>query len=270
MSTCDGQYGRTIVDKSALTRGRREADEENLRVALRGLRESAGGARSVNAQLSEVAQLAARAIPGVDGVGVAAFDVSEGNLRVRAWEITAPFVRELDILQYVVLDQGPCISCTIARRPIVSMALGTDTRWRRLAARVAGLGVESALSLPLLIDDKVIGLINCYAHGRAAFGHHAVRLGMRFAKPAAISLENARLKRVAQDRAAQLQHLMEARSVIYQAVGVVRGRTGGSDQDTLAYLRQISERENFELRAIAQRIVRQAARHSQDRCNNPS
>ena len=210
MSDCDAQYGRAIADESELDRGRREADEENLKAALEGLRGLVGGAGSVNALLSEVAQLAAQAVPGVDGVSVTALHVSDGTLQVQAWEFTAPFVRELDILQYVQLNQGPCIACTTARRPIVSMSLGTDTRWRRLGARVTGLGVESALSLPLLIDDQVIGSINCYARDRAAFGRDAVQLGMTFAKPAAISLEGVRLHRVAQGRAEELNRSLGA------------------------------------------------------------
>ena len=261
LSNDDAQHGRTIADESELKHEQREPDEENLQATLRGLRESANGAGSVHAQLSEIAHVAAQVIPAVDGASATVLHVSHGKLQVQAWEFTAPFVRELDILQYVELNQGPCIACKTARRPIVSMSLGTDTRWRRLAARVTGLGVESALSLPLLIDDKVIGSINCYAHDRAAFGHHAVQLGMTFAKPAAISLENTRLQRIPQQHAKHLTRSLEDRSVIYQAIGVVRGRTGGTDHDALARLRRISQTENVELAAIAQRVVEQAASH---------
>jgi GAF domain-containing protein len=206
LSNYNAQYGRAVVDQServtrllVLNRGQREADEENFQAALRGLRGLVGGAGRVNALLSEVAQLAAHAIPGVDGVSMTALHPSDGTLHVQAWEVTAPFVRELDIRQFVELNQGPCIACMRARRPIVSVSLSTDTRWRRFGARIAGLGVESALSLPLLIDDQMIGSINCYAHCRAAFGHYAVRLGVAFAKPAAESLKNAQLRRAARN-----------------------------------------------------------------------
>jgi len=102
---------------------------------------------------------------------------------------------------------------------------------------------------------------------RAALGHRAVQLGITFATLAAFSLESARLQRVAQQRVAQLQRSLEDRSVIYQAIGVVQGRIGRSDQDALAHLRQISKRANLELAAIAQRVVRQAARRAQNRAN---
>ncbi len=53
------------------------------------------------------------------------------------------------------------------------------------------MGVHSVLSLPLLVDDQVIGAINAYAYDRDAFGEHAVELGSQFAGPAAVSVYNA-------------------------------------------------------------------------------
>jgi GAF domain-containing protein len=269
LSNDDAQYGRTIGGESELNRGQRDADEENLQAALKVLGGVMGGAGSVNARLSEVAHLATQAIPGVDGAGVAALNVSDGYLQVQAWEVTAPFVRELDILQYVLLNQGPCIACKTSQLPIVSMSLTTDTRWRRLAARVTGLGVESALSLPLLIDGQMIGSITCYAHDRAAFGHRAVLLGMKFAKRAAISLENLRLQRIAQDRAEQLQRSLGGHSMIDQAIGIVRGRTGGRGRDALAHLEHIGRIQHVDLEGIAHRVAEQSVRHAYNRRSNP-
>ena len=40
------------------------------------------------------------------------------------------------------------------------------------------MGVHSALALPLLIGDQVIGAINSYAYDRDAFADHAVQLGV--------------------------------------------------------------------------------------------
>jgi AmiR/NasT family two-component response regulator len=56
--------------------------------------------------------------------------------------------------------------------------------------------------------------------------------------------------------------------VIDQAVGIVRGRTGGSDQDALAHLQQISQTENVELAAIAQRVLGQAVPRQNRRSNS--
>jgi hypothetical protein len=55
-----------------------------------------------------VAQFAAQAIPGVEGLGATVIQPSDGKLQIQAWEVTAAFVREIDILQYEVLNEGPC------------------------------------------------------------------------------------------------------------------------------------------------------------------
>ncbi len=80
-----------------------------------------------------------------------------------------------------------------SRRPTVSGSLGSDSRWPHFGGRVARMGVHSALALPLLIGDQVIGAINSYAYRRDAFGEHAVELGSQFAGPAAVSVYNAQL-----------------------------------------------------------------------------
>jgi GAF domain-containing protein len=199
----------------------RENDEENLHVAIRGLHGLVDGVGSVTTLLSNIAHLAAQAIPRVDGVSVASFHVVDGLLQVQAWQISAPFIRDVDILQYVQLNQGPCIACTTARRPIVSTALTTDVRWPRLATKVTGLGVESALSLPLLTGDRLIGSINCYAHDRDAFGHHAVDLGTTFAHAAAVSLDNARLQCDGPERIEPLHRNLRRASVTDQGIAII-------------------------------------------------
>ena len=98
------------------------------------------------------------------------------------------------------LHEGPCITCMQSRRPTVSGSLGSDSRWPHFGGRVARMGVHSALSLPLVVGEQVIGAINSYAHSRDAFAEHAVQLGSQFAGPAAVSVYNAQLLAAAQER----------------------------------------------------------------------
>jgi GAF domain-containing protein len=264
----DGQPDRPAPNDPEPTSEQNKSDEDDLQTGLSGLAGLVAGARSVNELLTAVAEFAAQAIPGVDGLGVTALHPVDGKLGIQAWEVTAPFVREIDILQYEVLNEGPCITCMQTRRPIVSGSLGTDTRWPRFGAQVAGLGVHSVFSLPLLIADQVMGSINSYAYDRDAFADHAVRLGSIFAGPAAVSVYNAQLLMAAREQADQLQHALGSRTVIDLAIGIIRGRTGGSAADGFDRLRRISQSENVKLAVIAQRVADEAvgraqARHSQ-------
>lgn len=91
-----------------LTAEQSGSDEDDLRAGLSGLAGLVAGARGVNELLTEVAQFAAQAIPGVEGLGATVIQPSDGKLQIQAWEVTAAFVREIDILQYEVLNEGPC------------------------------------------------------------------------------------------------------------------------------------------------------------------
>ena len=102
---------------------------------------------------------------------------------------------------------------------------------RASAARVARMAVHSALALPMLVGDQVIGAINTYARSRDAFGEHAVELGSQFAGPAAVSVYNGQLLDRAQERTKQLQtcagHPRGDRSGDRDHPSPLRGRRGG-------------------------------------------
>ena len=66
-----------------------------------------------------------------------------------------------------------------------------------------GWRMHSALALPLMVGDQVIGAINAYATSRDAFAEHAVQLGSQFAGPAAVSVYNAQLLASAHERTLQ-------------------------------------------------------------------
>ena len=98
---------------------------------------------------------------------------------------------EIDKVQYEELHEGPCLTSMQTGRATVSGSLGSDSRWPHFGGRVARMAVHSALSLPLIVNDQVIGAINSYARIRDAFGDHSVVLGSEFAQSAAVSLHNA-------------------------------------------------------------------------------
>src|SRR6201990_1801055 len=193
MADYDAQPGRPSPSEPELSRAQLTADDIDLFAAVSGVAGIVSGGRGVVDVLSEVAQFAAQAIPGVDGAGVTMTESSTDILQIQAWAVTADFVREIDKVQYRGMREGPCITCMQSRRPAISGSLGSDDRWPRFGGRVARMGVHSALSLPLVVGTEVIGAINSYAKSRDAFGEHAVTLGSQFAGPAAVSVYNAQL-----------------------------------------------------------------------------
>jgi GAF domain-containing protein len=217
--------------------------------------------------LAEVSTFAVHAIPGADGAGVTLLRVDRVDNMVQALAASAAFVAEIDEIQYVTLNEGPCITAALERRTVRSGSLGGEAMWPRFGPRVGRLGVHSALSLPLLLRDQVVGAINVYAHGKDVFDEHAAELGELFAKPAAVAVRNAQILAQAMTLTAQLQTALSTRPVIDQAIGLIRGRSGRSAEEALTQLRAISQAEHHKLAEVAQHIVDEAVGRARARRN---
>lgn len=254
MADYDAQAGREPLNDGEPPPHQREADESELHEGLRGVAGIVAGARGVIEVLNEVAQFAVRAIPGVEGAGVALINPAQGLTSIRTWAATAPFVDEIDRVQYGDLCEGPCLTCMHSGRPVVSGSLGSDQRWLHFGGRVARMGVHSALSLPLIVNERLIGAINAYSTERDSFGEHAVRLGSEFAGPAAVAVYHAQLLAEAHERTARLQRALNTRAVIDQAIGIIRSRSGASGEEAFARLTRISQSENVKLHTVAERL----------------
>jgi GAF domain-containing protein len=261
----DAQPGRNVPPVAEVSASQREADEAELHAGLAGVSGIIAGAQAVIDVLQDVAEFAAQAIPGAEGVGVALIDPRRGISSVQTWAATAVLVHEIDTVQYGELNEGPCITCMESRRPVVSGSLGSDNRWPHFGGRVARMRMHSALALPLIVGDQLIGSINAYAKSRDAFADHAVQLASQFARSAAVSVYNAQLLANAHEKTQRLQRALESRSVIDQAIGIIRSRAGANADEAFERLAHISQTENVKLYAVAERLVEEAVRRARAR-----
>ncbi|RAL30830.1 GAF and ANTAR domain-containing protein [Rhodococcus sp. AQ5-07] len=258
----EGIHSNTTNSLSAEQAGADTADLHTAIGELAGLVSGSGGLPEL---LAEVAAFAVHAIPGAEGAGVTLLQVDRTENIVEALAASAPFVAEIDEIQYVTLREGPCITAARERRTVRSGSLGGEQLWPRFGPRVGRMGVHSALSLPLLLPDQVVGAINVYAHAKDVFDEHAAELGELFAKPAAAAVHNAQILAQAMTLATQLQTALSTRPVIDQAIGILRGRSGRSAEDAFTQLRSISQTEHRKLADVAQRIVDEAVRRARAR-----
>ncbi|KAA1248786.1 GAF and ANTAR domain-containing protein [Mycobacterium simiae] len=265
MTDFDAQPGRTAPPQPELSPTRREADEAELYAGLSRVAGIVAGAQGVIDLLRDVAEFAAQAIPGAEGAGVALIDPRHGIPSAQTWAATELLIREIDTVQYQEMNEGPSITCMQSRRPTVSGSMGSDSRWPHFGGRVARMRMHSALALPLIVGDQVIGSINAYAKSRDAFAEHAVRLGSQFARPAAVAVYNAQLLANAQERTLRLQHALDSRAVIDQAIGILRSRSGSTAEQAFERLTHISQTENIKLHIVAERLVEEAVRRARAR-----
>jgi GAF domain-containing protein len=257
--------GLTTGDGGSPTSEQLSADDADLQAGIGDLAGLVAGSLGLPELLAEVATFAVRAIPGADGAGVTLLRLDQPDNIVAALASSAPFVAEIDEIQYVTVGEGPCITAALERRTVRSGSLGGEKMWPRFGPRVGRLGVHSALSLPLLLPDQVVGAINVYAHGKDVFDGHAVELGELFAKPAAVAVHNAQILDNALALTVRLQTALATRPVIDQAIGLIRGRTGRSVEDALIHLRAISQAEHRKLADVAQQMVDEAVRRARAR-----
>ncbi|KRE25619.1 histidine kinase [Mycobacterium sp. Soil538] len=248
-----------------LTPEQARADAADLRAGIDDLACLVSDGLGLPELLAEVASFAVHAIPGAEGAGVTLLRVDRVDNMIEALAASAPFVAEIDQIQYVTLQEGPCITAALERRTVRSGSLGGEAMWPRFGPRVGRLGVHSALSLPLLLRGQVVGAINVYAHGKDAFDEHAAELGELFAKPAAVAVHNAQVLARATTLTAQLQSALSTRPVIDQAIGLIRGRTGRSAEEAFSQLRAISQSEHRKLAEVAQRLLDEAVRRARTR-----
>jgi transcriptional regulator with GAF, ATPase, and Fis domain len=215
---------------------------EQMAVLARKLLEQ----ESVQATLDEIAAAAVELVEGCDAAGILA--VRKGRAVTLA--ACGNMVSESDRLQGE-LREGPCFD--LARRKngarvyrIADMNRPEPT-WKRFAAAARELGVGSMTGVLLYTDDDDFGALNLYSSRPGAFGEDIETAGWLLASHAAVALADART-------IDQLQHGMETRHAIGEAMGILMERHGLSEDDAFGVLRSISQHHNVKLRDVAQRV----------------
>lgn len=272
MSSAAARTGPVDDDRRHLEHRDRAMDDPNgldddlgLRSSLADLAGLITEGKSLVEILSRIATFAAGAVPNADGAGVSLLRPGADSHQIDTVAASHPFVTELDEIQYVTVQEGPCITAALERRTVRSGSLGGDPQWPHFGPRVGRLGVHSVLSLPLLISERTVGAINVYARQKDAFDDRAVELGELFASPAAVAVHNAQVLARAFELTQQLQTALQNRPIIDQAIGLLRGRTGVSAEDAMQELRAQSRASGRKLVDVSRDLLDDAVRSARAR-----
>ena len=205
--------------------------------------------------LQRVAELTGEAIGPADFVGITM--PVEGRQRTAVFtDLSSP---EIDQAQYDS-GEGPCLQAIEDRQVHAVDSTREDGPWPMFRRAAADHGIGSTLSMPLLVDDLVVGAMNLYAGAERAFGEEDRQEALQFAAQAAIVLANAQAYWDAHELSTRLGEAMAHRAVIEQAKGVLMGAQRCTDDTAFELLVKASQRENVKVRFIAQRIVDNVAR----------
>lgn len=194
---------------------------------------SAGGqgvfvARATAAEaVSRLVEFARELIPMAAGAGICLVDEDGACTTVAA---TDDAVAEADALQFE-LGEGPCLRAwdTVSTQYVADTS--TDPRWPVWGRAVAGAGIRSALSVPLVVEGREIGALEIYATEPHAFTEHEEHLLGLLAGPVAVLLGADRTGRRAARLHGTLQEAVTDRDRIERAVGVLMERRHLSEAD---------------------------------------
>lgn len=207
--------------------------------------------RDIDEVLSDITDIAARAVPGAEAVSTTLLRGEKPFTAAHSGEMAL----KADELQY---DEGygPCMDA--ARGGVVLRVddMRTETRWPSYVARVREQGVRSSLSVPLPFQGNSIGALNIYSSRPHAFvAAESLEAGREVAEAIAVAVVNAAAHHRLTEQTRNLQVAMETRAVIEQAKGVLMAQRQVGAEEAFEILRDASQRYNRKLRDIAAGIV---------------
>ncbi|WP_309096036.1 GAF and ANTAR domain-containing protein [Streptomyces sp.] len=201
---------------------------------------------SVQATLDEIAASAVKLVEGCDAAGI--LTVSRGKAVTLA--VCGDMVEESDRLQGE-LGEGPCFDA--ARRVdgerlfrIADMTVPQPS-WPRYSRAARDLGIGSMTGVLLYTHEQDFGALNLSSRRPGAFGRDIETAGWLLASHAAVALATART-------VDQLEHALETRHAIGEAMGILMERHRLSEDEAFGVLRRLSQEHNVKLRDVVRRV----------------
>ena len=204
----------------------------------------------LNQALDQLAHLACLAVPGCTMVGITLFDGSTHTTAIHTHD--EPPV--IDQAQYDA-DRGPCLDAMRHGRVEHMADTAADDRWPEFAAAARAVGVQSTLSLPMLVGDRVVGGFNMYGLQPDAFTGDSAKTAAEFAAQAGLAVGSALAFWQQHELVHHLEEALKSRPVIEQAKGMIMAREGVDADEAFDILRRASQRQNRKLRDVAVEIV---------------
>ncbi|MFI5845006.1 GAF and ANTAR domain-containing protein [Catenuloplanes sp. NPDC051500] len=206
----------------------------------------AGLARQLSAQpdlealWERVVQAAISQVDGAEHAGITVLSHKSVCTPVATGEL----VRLVDEQQYLI-GEGPCLTASLQREPIVQVDdLTTDPRWPRFAEVAVTFGVRSMLSYQLYTDTDIIGALNIYATAADTFSDESVHTGQLLAAHAAVAA-------AATIEKTNLLVALDSREIIGQAKGILMNRYKITAEQAFDLLIAASQTTNRKLRDVA-------------------
>lgn len=210
---------------------------------------------SVRDTLQSILQLALRTIPHCHAASVTVLDDRNQPATVAG---TDEKTYELDRRQYELTD-GPCLDA--ARRQVVNRWNLTEAeqRFPEFTSVASEMGLRSYLSAGLSLAGHRLGALNLSSEDDDGFSQLDEDLLSLYSIPASAAIVVADRYADARDLAGQLEHALQSRAVIDQAIGIIMAQSRCRPDEAFSKLSRASNNRNIKLRDLASQIVQEVA-----------
>ncbi len=213
--------------------------------SLRELSQLMVAEETLDQTLDRVATLTCMSLDGCDFASVT---LESPSLRTAA--CTDPAALAIDEAQYEA-DGGPCLHALRTQTIVEVPSITEEPRWQLFGRRAGEHGVQSSMSLPLVVGGEGRGAFNLYARKSHAFSETDRKHGELFAEQGAVAISNSAVYWRTYELTQDLQTALENRDVIGQAKGILMATRGLTADAAFDELRRVSQRRNVKLREIA-------------------
>ena len=107
------------------------------------------------------------------------------------------------------------------------------------------------LSVPMLVKDRVIGVVNCYTTSRYKFSKSDIDLLSAVANQAAVAIENTEL--LVKTRV--IQEELNSRKIVEKAKGILMKKQGLDEDTAYNLIRKSSMNKRVPMESIARAIL---------------
>jgi len=161
----------------------------------------------------------------------------------------------VDESQYAA-GYGPCLDAARRGEKIrVDDLRDEAARWPDYVPPALAAGVLSSLSLPLNVNDRLIGAVNIYSLDSHTFKGAPEESAAALAQYGGVLLSNANIYYQATSMAEQMQQAMSSRAVIEQAKGVLMAQRHCTADEAFDALVRLSQESHRKLRDVATSII---------------
>jgi GAF domain-containing protein len=207
------------------------------------------------AVLEQIAQLAARTIPGADEVSVTL--IERGHARSIAFSQHSRIAAALDERQYQD-GYGPCMDAAVSGQLIAIEDTAHDRLYPGFSAQARRAGIRQTLAVGMPTLQQTTGALNVYSSGADLLDPATQNIATAFVGYAAVALFNVSLYAGAVEQVAQMHQAMASRAGIEQAKGILMRDRRCTPAEAFTILRTLSSESNRKLHDVAQVIVQDA------------